>query len=331
VSVNFDDLGIVVIGRNEGQRLIDCLISLKPHAGRVVYVDSGSTDGSPAAAEQLGAFVVRLDMTQAFTAARARNEGVAVIIARMPNVRFVQFIDGDCELVPTWLNIALAFIAEREDIAVVCGRRRERYPESSVYNWLCDIEWNSPIGEASACGGDSLVRVDALEGVGGFLPNLMAGEEPELCARLRLRGWKVWRLDTEMTRHDAAMTRFSQWWRRAVRSGYGEAEISCLHSSSGIVASEKRQVARSVIWGGLIPLIIGLGALFHPWVLAGALIYPLQVSRIAIRRGAKASESWLYASFMMIVKFAQLQGNLKYYLQRWRRQPVQPIEYKHSG
>ena len=328
VSMNFDDVGIVVIGRNEGRRLIDCLNSLKLHGGRIVYVNSGSTDGSPAEAAQLRAFVVELDRTQPFTAARARNEGFSAIIARIPNIRFVQFIDGDCEMVSTWLDTALAFIKEKKDIAVVCGRRRERDPEKSVYNWLCDIEWNSPIGETSACGGDSLMRVDAFKEVSGFRSQIMAGEEPELCARLRQRGWRIWRLDAEMTRHDAAMTRFSQWWRRAVRTGYGEAEISLLQLASGIAAPENRQVARSVIWGGLIPLTIGVGAFFNPVALAGVLIYPLQVGRIAVHRGVRASQSWLYASFMMIVKFAQLEGNLKFCWHYLRGKAVRPIEYK---
>ena len=86
-----DDIGVVAIGRNEGKRLIGCIESLKFVTGNIVYVDSGSTDGSVAAAEQSGAVVVALDLTQPFTAARARNEGFAAIKALNPNIRFVQF------------------------------------------------------------------------------------------------------------------------------------------------------------------------------------------------------------------------------------------------
>ena len=193
-----NQLGIVVIGRNEGQRLTDCLNSLKSHEGRVVYIDSGSSDGSISVAERAGALVVQLDATQPFTAARARNEGFKALVAAKPDVRFVQFIDGDCELVPTWFDTAVPFITDQKDVAVVCGRRRERFPERSVYNWLCEIEWNTPIGEALACGGDSLIRVDTFQEVGGFRPSLIAGEEPELCARMRKKGWKIWRLDADM-------------------------------------------------------------------------------------------------------------------------------------
>ena len=43
------DLGIVIIGRNEGDRLIRCIASVGDEA-LVIYVDSGSTDESVAAA-----------------------------------------------------------------------------------------------------------------------------------------------------------------------------------------------------------------------------------------------------------------------------------------
>ena len=173
---------------------------------------------------RLGATVVKLDTSRPFNAARARNEGFATLTAQNRNIRFVQFVDGDCELDGNWLATAVPFLSGRNDVGVVCGRRRERHPEKSVYNALCDLEWDTPIGEAAACGGDSLVRADAFKAVGGFDARLIAGEEPELCARLRQAGWKIWRLDAEMTCHDAAMTRFGQWWKRAVRSGYGYAQ-----------------------------------------------------------------------------------------------------------
>jgi GT2 family glycosyltransferase len=326
--VNLDALGIVVIGRNEGQRLIDCLNSLTSHEGRVIYVDSGSTDDSVSVAERARAFVVSLDATQPFTAARARNEGFAKLLATMPNVRFVQFIDGDCELVPTWIDAALTFIASRADVAVVCGRRRERDPGHSIYNWLCDVEWNSPVGEAIACGGDSLVRVDAFRSVGGFRPGLIAGEEPELCARLREKGWRIWRLDAEMTCHDAAITRFGQWWLRAVRSGYAEAEGAWLHMSSSEMAREKRAIVSAVLWAGLLPLVILIGSLFHSVFLALVLIYPIQLARIAFRKAAITRESWIYAAFVMTAKIAELQGSLQYFWRCWCGRPGQTIEYK---
>src|SRR6266404_1026857 len=252
-----DDIGVVAIGRNEGERLIACLASIKSATNNVVYVDSGSTDGSAAAAERLGAFVINLDLTRPFTAARARNEGFTALKALKPDICFAQFIDGDCTLAQAWLDTAIGFMKQRKDVAVVSGRLRERHPTASVYNQLCDFEWDTPIGEAVACGGNALVRVEAFEAAGGFKPQMIAGEEPELCLRLRERGWKIWRLDAEMGLHDAAMTRFSQWWVRSVRFGYAMAEVSQLHSTSPL-GIWRREMASSVFWGGLLPIAICL-------------------------------------------------------------------------
>jgi GT2 family glycosyltransferase len=321
------EIGVVAIGRNEGKRLIDCLTSVRSATANIVYVDSGSTDGSVAAAEKIGACVVKLDLTKPFTAARARNEGFAALNVLEPSIRFVQFIDGDCTLAQLWIDNALAFMKQRADVAIACGRRRERYPTASIYNQLLDDEWNTRIGETTACGGDALVRVEAFEKVGGFRPWLMAGEEPDLCMRLRDDGWKIWRLNDEMTQHDAAMRTFNQWWVRSVRSGYGFAEVSRLHRASPHV-TWRREIARAIFWAGVLPLGIGAGALIHPFALWVILAYPLNVLRLGIRRGATSPENWWYAILSVPAKFAQLQGILKFYWRGWRQQTTQLIEYK---
>lgn len=177
--MTLEDVGVVAIGRNEGDRLVRCLISTKVCARDIVYVDSNSTDGSIEAAERMGAYVLKLDLSRPFTAARARNEGYSALKSLNSDIRFVQFIDGDCTLATGWLETARTFLEGRKDIAVVCGRRRERQPDASIYNYLCDLEWDTPVGEAPGCGGDALVRVEAFEAVEGFRPYLIAGEEPE--------------------------------------------------------------------------------------------------------------------------------------------------------
>jgi GT2 family glycosyltransferase len=321
------EVGVVAIGRNEGGRLIACLASLKSETDKVVYVDSGSTDGSAAAAEKMGASAINLDLTRPFTAARARNEGFTALKAIDPDVGFVQFIDGDCTLAQGWLDTAVDFMKQRKDVAVVCGRLRERYPTASIYNRLCDFEWNTPIGEAVACGGNALVRVEAFEAAGGFRLQLIAGEEPELCLRLRERGWKIWRLDAEMGLHDAAMTRFGQWWVRSVRCGYAMAEVSQLHSTSPL-GIWRREMASSVFWGGLLPIAICLGALIHPGVLGGALAYFLQLCRMALTRGPASSQSWTWAAFLLLAKFPEFQGILKFLWLKSRHRPGTLIEYK---
>ena len=312
-------IAAVVIGRNEGARLIACLDALQGQAAPVIYVDSGSTDGSLEAAIARGAEVVSLDLSVPFTAARARNAGLEQLTEGQA---LVQFLDGDCVIREGWLQEAERFLNENPNVAVVCGRRRERHPEASVFNRLIDEEWDTPAGEARACGGDALMRVDALRQVGGYRDTLIAGEEPELCVRLRQAGWRVWRLKAEMTWHDANITRFGQWWRRAQRAGHAFAEGAALHGSppEWHWVSETR---RALLWGLALPVVILLLALFAtPWALLLGLAYPAQVVRLGRRKGLD------WAIFTTVSKFAEAQGVLQYWLRRLRRGPSEIIEYK---
>lgn len=334
------ELGVVAIGRNEGERLRRCLESVRQQCAHVVYVDSGSTDGSVALARGLGVEVVELDMSIPFSAARARNEGWRRLRALRPGLEFVQFVDGDCELFPDWLGTALRTLRERREVAVVCGRRRERFRDATLYNRLCDIEWNSPIGEASACGGDSLMRFSAIEPLGGFDPSLICGEEPDLCRRLREKGHKILRIDADMTLHDAAMTRFGQWWRRSVRTGFAAGEALALHGR-GAPEVEIRAIRGVLVWAAAFPALVALAAAGAGLLVdaraallvvgCGLALYLVQTLRIAAGRRAPGEGLYdriVYAVFCMGGRFPQGLGMLR--SRRLRRQSVRPqiIEYK---
>lgn len=321
-------VGLVAIGRNEGERLCKCLMSVVGRARKVVYVDSGSTDGSVDMARALGVTVVELDMEVPFTAARARNEGFNCLRETAPDLGYVQFVDGDCEVVPGWLIKATRFLDEHPNVAVVCGRRRERFPDRSVYNMLCDIEWDTPVGEAKACGGDALMRADAFESVGKYRDGLIAGEEPEHCVRLRAAGWKIWRLGEEMTLHDAAITRFGQWWRRTMRSGYAYAEGAHLHGAP----PERHRVKESRrvwIWGLGMPVItVSLVIWLGTWGMAMLLVYPAQIIRLAFRGTRSVRENWWRALFLVLGKFPEVMGQLNFLYNRLAGKTARLIEYK---
>lgn len=322
-------VGVVVIGRNEGERLKVCLQSLQSFNVQVVYVDSGSTDGSVSAAKSLGANVLNLDMQQPFTAARARNAGFAQLMQLAPNTKFVQFVDGDCEVVDTWLTSALEAFKQYEKIAVVCGRRKERFPNQTFYNLMCDLEWNTPVGQTKACGGDALMRVEAFQSVDGFNDTLIAGEEPELCVRLRQGGWTIQRIAQDMTIHDAAMTRFSQWWKRTERAGHAFGEGAYMHGNS-----EERhwvqEARRPWLWAFVIPLLVITAAVVDCRLgLMAVMIYPLQFLRLAYKeRHHGVKNSILFAVHSLIGKFAELKGQLSFHWNRLFKKKAKLIEYK---
>jgi GT2 family glycosyltransferase len=323
-----------MIGRNEGERLHRCLASI-PIVGRAVYVDSVSVDGSVDYARSRGFEIVELDTSAPLSAGRARNAGIDLLTSTSDDswgtqprvvIEFVLVIDGDCQLVPGFLEAALELMNREPQVAVVCGRRRERDREASSYNRLCDMEWDTPVGLTDACGGDALLRVSALERVGFYDPSIIAGEEPELCWRLRRAGWNVRRIDCEMTTHDAAMTRFSEWWRRAVRAGYAYADLYARHRYWG------REVRSILFYGLLVPilaittsrLLLALGPM---WLLMYAMLYWRVRSR-RMARGDVPAEAALYARFCVIAKFAQLVGLAKWSKDRVLGHRSGIIEYK---
>lgn len=323
--------GVVVIGRNEGLRLKHCLESIVAESLPVVYVDSGSTDDSVELAESLNCDVVHLDMNRPFTAGRARNSGFEFLLRAHPQLEYVQFIDGDCILQPGWVAGARERLSRDPGLAIVCGRRRERFPHESVYNTLCDMEWDSPVGEASACGGDFLVRVSAFRQVSGFDPAVIAGEEPEMCFRLRRHGWRIDRLAAEMTLHDAAMHRFSQFWKRARRSGHAFAQGAMLHRQDS-ERFQQRELLSIAFWT-LVPLLTALltAPVFPAVAPAPLLAYPalwLKILRNRLGSGQTMRQALIYASFISVGKFAQLGGVLDYLRRKLERRQFEIIEYK---
>src|SRR5579864_4310534 len=248
-------IGIVIIGRNECAHLSQCINSLSRYRDRIVYSDSASTDGSPDIARQYGALVVELDGSTQLTPARGRNEGLAALLKRHPECTFVQFVDGDSLIEPGWIERGAEFLKTNERIGAVCGHVAEAQPERSIYNWLCSEEWKGPIGSVDSCGGNAMFRIASLLEAGGFRNDLAAGEEAELFARMRARGWAIWRLDTPMVIHDADIHRFADWWKRAQRGGHSYAHVWTL-TKAGPETLYAAQLRSSLFWVVLLPLAV---------------------------------------------------------------------------
>lgn len=312
-------IGIVVIGRNEGSRLTRCLNAITSWTAQSVYVDSASTDDSVARAQSVGFDVVELDPQIRLTAARGRVAGVQHLLERHPHLQYIQFIDGDCEMIDGWFEAAAQSLDAHPQWAVVCGRLRERDRDASIYNRLCDLEWQRPAGPTEACGGIFMARVQAYQQVGGFNTEIPAGEEPELCLRLRQAGWQIHRLAQPMAWHDADMHRFGQWWRRAKRSGQGD--LMALQREGWVSGTRAVKSVISIwLWVMILPVLLIVGALlFSPWVLLGFAVYPLQVARTALRerrRRDTAGDAWLYAGECMAAKWPQAFGQMAWLFHR---------------
>ncbi|BAQ61482.1 glycosyl transferase [Geminocystis sp. NIES-3708] len=327
-------LAVIIIGRNEGVRLVNCLLSLKkelPQNAPIIYIDSGSTDDSVKKAQELGVITINLDLSIPFTAARARNMGLEYIINHYPDTQYIQFLDGDCELLPNWLQLAIAKLEKNEKLAIVCGRRKEKFPDKSLYNRLIDMEWNTSIGEAKACGGDALMRLEALKQVNGYNPSLICGEEPEMCIRLREKGWKIERLDLDMTLHDAAMFKFSQWWKRSIRGGWAVAEGYFMHGKPP-ENYMKKEYFSGYLWGLIIPFfafsLILITKGFSLFLLFGYFFLMIKIYRYRLNFGDSKKDAKLYSFWCVLSKFPQFIGQYQYLLKKITKQKASIIEYK---
>ena len=323
----------VVIGRNEGQRLAPSLVSVKAAGLSAIYVDSGSADGSPAAARQLGVAVVELDPSRPFSAARARNEGVAEVRRRWPAADYVLFLDGDCVLEPGFARAAAEAFARYADCAIVTGHLSELAPDASVYNRLCSIEWRSVPGRIqnfASLGGIMAVRLSAFEDVEGFNEQVIAGEDSELGVRMALAGHSVIKLDEPMAVHDAQMFSFGAWWTRSVRAGHALAQRYALNGRSPLHDC-RRELVSALLWGFAVPAVTllllwpthGLSLL----LLGSYAVLGWRIYRHYRLTGLGPADASLVTRFTLYAKFANLIGVVRYALNRVRGQ-FRIIEYK---
>jgi glycosyltransferase involved in cell wall biosynthesis len=329
-------LSIVVIGRNEGIRLAACFKSIReacemPEPTELIYVDSHSTDGSPDSAASYGAKVIVLGPGK-LSAARARNAGWHAATGT-----FILFLDGDTILDPDFVRLALRRFADPR-VAVVWGHRREIRPETSVYNRVLDLDWIAPAGDSDFCGGDSLMRREVLERTNGFNPELIAGEEPDLCRRIRATGDRILHIDASMTGHDLALHRASQYWRRAVRTGHAYAEISARYRDTPDplwTRESRKNLFQGSLYILIAAVVITVAILTRSWIpfslafLAAAALC-LRTARLSKWKGAPWSTLLLFGIHSHIQHLPILQGQLLYMWRRWRGQSRVLIEYKSS-
>jgi cellulose synthase/poly-beta-1,6-N-acetylglucosamine synthase-like glycosyltransferase len=329
-------VAVIIIGRNESSHLQDCIQSVRAldypqHLLEIIYVDSASKDNSPQIAAALGAHVLEVS-GDPMTAARGRNTGWTSTTAP-----FVLFLDGDTRVHPQFLARALA-ACDQPDIAAVWGHRRESNPGDSLYNRVLDLDWIYPAGFTEFFGGDVLIRRSALAEVDGYNPELIAGEEPEMCRRLRGKGWKILHIDAPMTLHDLRMTHFSQYWRRATRCGHAYAQVSSLFRNSPdpfwTPEARRNQKRGAMLLLLFAAALIGCAWLRNPWPMLVPLLLIMAAGIRSAYKARQRSNSWL--TLLLFGLHSHLQeipiffGQLRYRFAKARRRKMTLIEYKRA-
>lgn len=309
-------LGVVVIGKNEGQQLLRALGSIGPRAAAVVYADSASTDDSVALVREHfpAVRVVQLDATRPLSPARGRNEGMAELRRALPDVALVQFLDGDCDLCPGWLEGASTYLEEHAEVGIVCGRLRERHRERNRFHRLADMEWAQPAGDIDDLGGIMMVRTRTWDDVDGQNADIPAAEEREFCRRALARGWRARRLPEDMALHDIDMEELSEWWTRMTRMGHSWAQGLWIYRDR----YHLRHVASLAVWGALIPALAVVGALPTLGV-SFTLLFPYRRlwRRMVVEReaqGDRPDDARLYATAMLAAKLAGTVGVARFFL-----------------
>jgi GT2 family glycosyltransferase len=311
-------VGVVIIGRNEGEHLLRALGSIGAQAGAVAYADSESSDDSVALVHERfpAAEVVEMRSTERpLSPSRGRNEGYAALRRRLPALRYVQFLDGDCELDPRWLATAARHLQEHPDVGVVAGRLRERDRERNAFHRLADMEWDQPAGEVNDMGGIMMVRAEVWDRVGGQNPDIPAAEEREFCWRVIDAGFKVLRLADDMALHDIDMASFTEWWTRSVRTGHAYAQGYWVHRDRWHL----RHLLSYVTYGAALPGAAVGGA---PLTLGASLgllaAYPRlwrKIEQARLARGDTPDDARLYAAASVVAKLAGAMGVARFFTQ----------------
>lgn len=327
-------LSVVIIGRNEGERLVRCIRSVQhmhsPPEMEIIYVDSNSTDGSPEQAEKLGAKVLTVKPERP-SAALGRNAGWQVATAP-----FVLFLDGDTMVDPDFINKALSKLETMSNVAIVWGNLQELRPDASIYQRILNLDWIYPTGFVEFSGGNALMRRDVLVQVNGFNADLIAGEEPEMCNRIRALGYKILHINEPMGLHDLGMTRWSQYWKRSTRTGFAYADISERFKHTHLPLW-RRETLKNFLHASVLIGVFFVGLLLSlvyttilPFAI-GLTILTLLGLRSAWKARWKSNNKWTLFLYGLHSQFQHIPiavGQISYYYKRWRGKKQGLIEYK---
>lgn len=219
------------------------LAAVSPFGGEVVLADSGSSDSTLAIAARYPIRIVQL----ADPSERCCGAG-AQLAFQHASGDFFYLLDGDMVLDADFVRAGVEFLTNHPQHAAVGGRVREMNTVGEGFRIRAQMiertaHWQPGDVDRLDCGG--LYRTDALHQIGWFADrNLHAFEEFEVAARLRVRGWKIARIDHNAVDHYGHLTGgYRLLWRR-LKTGYAGAVGEVLRGAMG-------RPHLSLIWSGM--------------------------------------------------------------------------------
>lgn len=195
-------IDIIVIGLNEGLNLKRCFSSINKAIENtpkkfdvnfeLIYVDSGSQDGSVEIAKCYADKVILL--TSEPSAAAARMAGL-----HNGKGEYCLFLDGDMELDSNWFIISIPIITKLNDnIAGIIGIRDDISSDNKIRRNVYGVKKTRI---APHFGGAVMLKRTDIERAGGYNPLLKSFEEPDFYARLLSIGKKVLELNEKFILH----------------------------------------------------------------------------------------------------------------------------------
>lgn len=245
-------VSIVVIGFNEAKNLyktFQAIASMNYPQDKleIIYVDSGSTDGSVELSRQY----VDKFFVEAIHPTPARNRNRGLIEAKYD---IVHFVDGDVIIDKEYLRNAVSLFIEK-DVHAVVGQLDEQRP--NVYNKMASLS-NALLKEGythlTATGATYLKS--ALLSINGYDERISRGEEIEIGGRFNKAGFKVWCTNNKMGSHNFDITNLWQYVKRYEANARSSVRIALMRGDSKYFTSAKHLIQRQTIKGSLFVMFL---------------------------------------------------------------------------
>ena len=195
-------VSIIIKTLNEEKKVATAIESalraVEIFGGEVILADSLSNDKTIEIAQQYPIKIIQL------VNPKERCCGIGPQLGyQYSQGEFVYILDGDMQILDTFLPKALEYMRKHPKVGGVGGKMQEMNTSSLEFQSRVERQaQHMKAGQVDRLDGGGLYRKAAIESV-GYLSNrnLHSYEEFDLAIRLRAQGWQLHRIDTDAVRH----------------------------------------------------------------------------------------------------------------------------------